>query len=204
MNNKPTFITMLVVKTSRTLWGSWAQKASCPVSWLHPPCPFLSSKGQIPTIANQGREGMLKQGRDCQVTEVQTQGRVLVQPKGIHTTMSLSAFKMSAVFIPEKNHLISSVQFSCSVMSHSLRPHELQHPRPPCPIPTPRVYANSSPLSQWCHPTTSSTISFILCCPLLLPSSIFPTIRVFSNESVFLIRWPKPPGATSREPQKFI
>ena len=47
---------------------------------------------------------------------------------------------------------LSSVQFSCSVMSDSLRPHGLQHARPPCPPPTPGVYLNSCPLSRWCHP----------------------------------------------------
>ena len=52
----------------------------------------------------------------------------------------------------------SSVQFSCAVVSDSLRPRELQHPRPPCPSPTPRVYSNSCPLSQWCHPTISSSL----------------------------------------------
>ena len=52
----------------------------------------------------------------------------------------------------------SSVQFSCSVVSDSLRPHGLQHVKPPCPSPTSRVYLNSCPLSQWCHPTTSSSI----------------------------------------------
>ena len=46
-----------------------------------------------------------------------------------------------------------SVQFSCSVVSDCLQLHELQHARPPCPLPTPRVYSNSCPLSQWCHPT---------------------------------------------------
>ena len=79
---------------------------------------------------------------------------------------------------------ISSVQFSCSVVSNSLWPHEPQHARPPCPSPTPGVYPNSCPLSQWYHPTISS------CHPLLL-TSIFPSIRVFSNESVLCIRWPK-------------
>ena len=78
-----------------------------------------------------------------------------------------------------------SVKFSCSVVSDSLRPYGLQHARPPCPSPTPRVYSNSCPLSQWCHPTISS------CHPLLLQPSIFPSIRVFSNEPVLLIRWPK-------------
>jgi len=54
--------------------------------------------------------------------------------------------------------IFSSVQFSCSVMSNSLRPHGLQHARPPCPSPTPGVYSNSCPLSQWCHPAISSSI----------------------------------------------
>ena len=51
-----------------------------------------------------------------------------------------------------------AVQFSHSVVSDSLQPHELQHARPPCPSPTPRVYPNSCPLSRWCHPTISSSV----------------------------------------------
>ena len=54
--------------------------------------------------------------------------------------------------------LLSSVQFSSSVVSYSLRPHEPQHARPPCPSTTPRVYSNSCPLSQWCHLTVSSSV----------------------------------------------
>ena len=52
----------------------------------------------------------------------------------------------------------SSVQFSRSVMSDSLQPHEPQHARPPCPSPTPRVHPNPCPLSRWCHPTISSSV----------------------------------------------
>ena len=52
----------------------------------------------------------------------------------------------------------SSVQFSCSVVSDSLWPHGLQHARPPCPSPTPEACSNSCPLSQWCHPTISSSV----------------------------------------------
>ena len=78
----------------------------------------------------------------------------------------------------------SSVQFSHSVMMDSLRPHETQHIRPPCPSPTPGVHPNSCPLNRWCHPNISS------CRPLLLLPSIFPRIRVFSNESALRIRWP--------------
>ena len=70
-------------------------------------------------------------------------------------------------------------------MSDSLRPHGLQHARPPCPSPTPGVYSNSCPSSWWCHPTNSSSH------PILLPHSIFPSIRVFSNESFLRIRWSK-------------
>ena len=54
--------------------------------------------------------------------------------------------------------IISSVQFSHSVVSNTLQPHGLQHARPPCPSPTPRVYTNSCPLSWWCHPTISSSV----------------------------------------------
>ena len=79
----------------------------------------------------------------------------------------------------------SSVQFSHSVVSDFLWRHELQYTRPPCPSPTPRVHPNLCPLSRWCHLTISS------CRPLLLLSSIFPSIRVFSNESALHIRWPK-------------
>ena len=75
-------------------------------------------------------------------------------------------------------------QFS-SVMSDSLRPHGLQHARPPCPSPTLRAYSNSS--SESVMPSNH----LILCRPLLLPPSIFPSIRVFSNESVLRIKWPK-------------
>ena len=59
----------------------------------------------------------------------------------------------------------SSVQFSCSVMSNSLRPHKLQHARPPCPSPTPGVHSDSCPSSQWCHPAISSSVVPFSSCP---------------------------------------
>ena len=80
-------------------------------------------------------------------------------------------------------NIVILTQFSRSVMSNSLWPRGLQYARLPCPSPTPRLYSNSYPLSQWCHPTSSSSAV-----PL---SSIFPSIRVFSSESVLPIRWPK-------------
>ena len=60
---------------------------------------------------------------------------------------------------------VSSVQFSCSVVSDSLRPHEPQHARPPCPSPTPGVHPNLCPLSRWCHPTISSSVVPFSSCP---------------------------------------
>ena len=79
-----------------------------------------------------------------------------------------------------------SVQFSCSVVSDSLRPHESQHARPPCPSPDPGVYSNWCPSSQWCHLAISSSVI-----PLLFLPPIPPSIRVFSNESTLPMRWPK-------------
>ena len=74
-----------------------------------------------------------------------------------------------------------SVQFSCSVMSDSFRPHESQHTRPPCPSPTPRVYSNSCPSSQWCHPAISSSVIPFSSCPQSLPvSGSFPMSQLFA------------------------
>ena len=70
-------------------------------------------------------------------------------------------------------------------MSDSLWPHEPQHARPPCPSPTAGAYPNPHPLSRWCHPTNLSSAS------PSSPPSVFPSIRVFSNESALRIRWPK-------------
>ena len=77
---------------------------------------------------------------------------------------------------------ISSVQFSLSVISDSLQPHEPQHTRPPCPSPTPRVYLNLCPLSQWCHPTISSSVIPFSSCPQSFPASgSFPMSHLFTS-----------------------
>ena len=67
--------------------------------------------------------------------------------------------------------LVSAVQFSFSVVSDSLRCHEPQHARPPCPSPTPGVYPNSCPLSRWCHPAISSSVIRFSSCPQSFPAS---------------------------------
>ena len=79
-----------------------------------------------------------------------------------------------------------SAQFSHSVVSDSLWPHELQHTRPPCPSPT-----SGSLLKLMSITSVMPSNHLILCCSLLLPPSIFLSIAVFSNESVLRIRWPK-------------
>ena len=73
-------------------------------------------------------------------------------------------------------------QFSCSVVSDSLRPHESQHARPPCPSPTSRVHSNSCPLSWWCHPAISSSVVPFSSCPQSLPASgSFPMSQLFAS-----------------------
>ena len=76
---------------------------------------------------------------------------------------------------------ISSVQFSCSVVSDSLRPHESQHTRPPCPSPTPRVHSNSCLSSWWCHPAISSVVPFSFCPQSLPASGSFPVGQLFAS-----------------------
>ena len=86
------------------------------------------------------------------------------------------------VFIMTIFYLFISIQFSCSVVSDSLRPHESQHARPPCPSPTPGVHSDSCPSSQWCHPAISSSVVPFSSCPQSLPASeSFPPH----------MRWPK-------------
>ena len=84
------------------------------------------------------------------------------------TSMSLQGFSL--------------VQFSSSVVSNSLQSHGLQHARPPCPSPTPRVYSNSYPLSRWCHPTISSSIiSFSSCLQSFPASESFQMSQLFAS-----------------------
>ena len=79
-----------------------------------------------------------------------------------------------------------SVHFSCSVMSDSSWPHGLQGTRPPCPSPLPGVYPNSCPLSQWCHPTISSSVA-----PFSSHLQSFPASGSFQMSQLIHIRWPK-------------
>ena len=95
--------------------------------------------------------------------------------------------KVEAVMIPEfalglkSLIVVSSVQFSRSVVSDSLQRHELQHARPPCPSPSPGVHPNSCPSSRWCHPAISSSVVPFSSCPQSLPASeSFPVSQLFA------------------------
>ena len=77
--------------------------------------------------------------------------------------------------------MFSSVQFSCSIVSHSLLPHEPQHARPPCPSPTPGVHPNPCALSQWCHPTISSSVVPFSCLQSFPASGSFPMSQLFAS-----------------------
>ena len=97
--------------------------------------------------------------------------------------MVTAAMKLKdACFLEEKLWpTFSSVQFSRSVVSDSLRPHESQHARPPCPSPTPGVHSNSRPSSRWCHPPISSSVVPFSSYPQSLPASeSFPMSQLFA------------------------
>ena len=90
-------------------------------------------------------------------------------------------FLMAAVTNDHRlSGLVQSVQFRCSVVSDSLRPHESQHVRPPCPSPTPGVHSDSQPSSQGCHPAISAWVVPFSSCPQSLPASeSFPMSHLF-------------------------
>ena len=98
---------------------------------------------------------------------------------------SKQPFAVGTIIIPNKKSRKlkeHSVQFSRSVVSDSLWPHEPQHARPPCPSPTPKVYPNSCPLSQWCHPTISfSIIPFSSCLQSFPTSGSFQMSQLFTS-----------------------
>ena len=107
----------------------------------------------------------------------------------VRTVVNFGQGKQLAEWITEASGMqtvlsywFSSLQFSRSVVSNSLRPHEPQHARPPCPSPTPRVYQNSSPLSRWCHLTiSSSAVPFSPCLQSFPTSGSFQMRQHFAS-----------------------
>ena len=156
-------------------------------------CGHCSSQGPDTCRVNMGLKQTLHPGseRGIQRWGDQSGELFVINKKGEtqHVIKYLHViFQHHFCFLPPCPHSprFSSVQFSHSVMSDSLWPHGLQHARPPCPSPTARVYSNSCTLSQWCHPTISTSVI-----PFSSLPSIFHSIRAFSNESALRIRWPK-------------
>ena len=118
-------------------------------------------------------------------------GRFITVPPGKPLSLnSSSLIHFKHLVLPLHSHLhkktFSSVHFSHSVVSDSLRPHESQHARPPCPSPTPGVHSDSTPIES-----VMPSSHLILCRPVLLLPPIPPSIRVFSNESTLRMKWPK-------------
>ena len=117
----------------------------------------------------------------AKVRQIQSPPKAVPQLVMAATSCALAG----SVSVPEPSsplfHLTSTVQFSRSVVSDSLRPRESQHTRPPCLSPTPRVYSNSCPSSWWCHPAISSSVVPFSSCPQSLPASgSFPTSQLFA------------------------
>ena len=97
----------------------------------------------------------------------------------MYYTQSFGMMRLLYVLIASYMH--GSVQFSCSVVSDSLQPHESQYSRPSCPSPNPGVHSNSHPSSQWCQPAISSSVSPFYSCPPSLPASeSFPMSQLFT------------------------
>ena len=100
---------------------------------------------------------------------------IILPPSAPTWTVAPNSFLMPSLFFFVFSSLhsvqFSSVQFICSVVFNSLQLHGLQHSRPPCPSATPGIYPNSCPLSQWCHPTISSSVTPFSSCPQSFPAS---------------------------------
>ena len=127
-------------------------------------------------------------GKTIALTRQTSVGKVMsllfnmLSPHQAYSPLFLSS--LFIIILPSQFHLFSlfsSVQFSRSVISDSLRPHESQHARPPCLSSTPRVHSDSQPSSQWCHPAISSSAIPLSSCPQSLPASeSFPMSQLFT------------------------
>ena len=158
---------------------------SCPLSqWCHPTIsssavPFISSLQYFPASGSfQMSHYFTLGGQSIGVSALTSVLPINIQdwfPWGWTAWVSLQSKGLSRVFSS------SSVQFSRSVMSNSLWPHESQHTRPTCPSPNPGVHSDSRPSSQWCHPAISSSIVPFFSCHQSLPASeSFPMSQHFA------------------------
>ena len=123
----------------------------------------------------------------CKAQALQHTGSVVIAQTSLVAAHGLDCPVACGILVPWSgiefaSPAFSSVQFSCSGVSDSLRPHELQHTRPPCPTPTPRVHPNSCPLSRWCHQTiSSSVVPFSSCLQSFPASGSFQMSQLFAS-----------------------
>ena len=135
------------------------------VVWGKPPTPWNWVPESFIILLYQGSQ-----------LRTQDRGKLLfLPPLNFPSLFSIWNFCPQIVTAEERLQF-NSVQFSRSVVSYSLRSHEFQHARPPCPSPTPGVYSNPCPSSRWCHPAISSSVVPFSSCSQTLPASgSFPT-----------------------------
>ena len=162
---------------------------SCPWSrWCHPAIsssivPLSSCLPSFPASESFQRSQFFTSGG--QNTDVSASASVLPMNIKYWFPLGLTGWISSQETSPTSQfktiNSFSSFQFSRSVMSDSLRPHESQHARPPCPSPTPGVHSDSRPSSQWCHPAISSSVVPFSACPQSLSASeSFPMSQLFA------------------------
>ena len=133
---------------------------------------FLTDQGSL-EVSGQGVGSLVSSG-----------SFLLLLPFHIFAPLCIPLVSLCVSINSYKKTLVrlDSVQFSCSVVSNSLRPHDPQHARPPCPSPTPGVYPNPCPSSRWCHPTISSSVVPFSSCPQSFPASgSFPMSQLFAS-----------------------
>ena len=165
---------------------------SCLWSWLMSHSPQTAELSSCASAHGPASNLSLDRNFNNNLVECQSSQGSTLSWKGQKPILSkeLSTFKtcikrhsfIQFIQVLINKYVYVSVQFSHLVMSDSLRPHGLQHARPPCPSPTPGVYSNSCPSSQWCHPTiSSSVIPFSSCRQSFLASGSFPMSQSFAS-----------------------
>jgi len=162
------------------LWESWGEGTE--------PCPSVQFSRSV--VSDSLRQHGLQHPRlPCPSPTPKNYSKSCPSLRWCHPTISSSVVPLSSCpqsFPASGSFQISwffaSVQFSRSIMSNTLPSHELQHARPPCPSPTPRVHPNPCPSSQWCHPATSSFVVPFSSCPQSFPASgSFPMSQLFTS-----------------------
>ena len=147
--------------------------------------PVSRTWGMIPILCTEPSSHLVNRDSMEVGHSEKSQRRCKGKTKMVLFTKSLNLILKLCYFLKKSLRnftYLSSVRFSHSVVSDSLRPHEPQHARPPCPSPTPRVYPDSCPLCQWCHPTISSSVVPFSSCPQCFPASgSFQMSQLFSS-----------------------